>query len=239
MNLLAKSLGTITTAVALSLSWSQLAQAITITSDATWSDPVGGLNINGEGTDTLAWGTGSPQSSYNFTGNGGILLDSDAIDGAIFKLGTFTHNNFPIGGGSSILGATLNLNLDIANGAMFNQDFTFDFAHNETPNTPPCSPAGATNCPDVVSIPDATSSETVEIDGKTYNLKILGFSDTIDGPKVNQFITEEGQANQTMLFAKLNDVSVPEPTSILGLFALAGLGTTSALRKQKKAGLTK
>lgn len=238
MKYLQKTLVTTTATIALSLNWSQLAQAITITSTGTWSNPLGtAANVNGTGTNVISWGNPSnssdPQSSYNFLGNEGVDLDDNELDGAVFKLGTFIHNNFPILN-FNFLGATLNLNLDIKNGSILNQDFTFDFTHNETSNTPPCNPSGVTNCPDVVSIPDATSSETIEINGRTYELKILGFSDTVDSPKVDQFITEEGQANQTMLFASLNDVSVPEPGSIIGILTLTGLGLTSNQRKRSK-----
>ena len=239
MKYLPKAFKTITITIALSLGWPQLAQAITITTDGTWSNPLGrAANVAGEGTNTLSWGipVDGLKSSYDFVGNGGIFLNDDALDGSAFKLGTFTHNNFPITAGT-LLGATLNLNLSLDNGIVLDQDFTFNFAHNETNNFPPCNPVGTTFCPDIVSIPDVTAKENIKIGGRIYRLEILGFSDTIDGSKVNEFITEERSSNQTMLFASLNAVnntSVPEPSSFIGLFTLAGVGIASVVQKQRK-----
>src|SRR3989304_1702529 len=215
---------TVLAVVILTLLSIEPANAITVTSSGTWGNTTGTATVTGEGTDTISWGTstGSGQSSWVFTGNGGVFINNAAIDGSQFILGGFTHNNNPILN-YNFTGADLTLNLDIVNGSIFNQNFTFQFSHNETPNAPPCSPSGATVCPDVVSIPLATALETVTIYGNTYALTIDGFQS--GGSIVSEFITEEGQANTATLFGSLNRVSVPEPaTPILLGSALAGLG---------------
>lgn len=239
MKHLKKSLGTIAFAT-LALGYTNVANAATVTASGTWSNPQGAaVNFMNNGN-TISWGnpvsSNSPgdQSSYVFDGNGGVEVDETTSQ--VFKLGTFTHNNFPIAP-ADFLGATLTLNLDIDGQVM--QDFTFDFAHNETPNSSPCDPQGATICPDVVDIPSAIGQETISYNGKTFKLQILGFSDTIDGPKVTQFITEEGLSNQTMLFGQLKPEPVPEPLTILGSATALGFGAFFKREHSRKKSKTK
>ena len=222
MKHLNKALVTIAFAT-LALGYTNVANAATVTTSGTWSNPQGTAADFMNNGNTISWGnpvnTSSDQSSYVFDGNGGVEVDETMFQ--VFKLGTFTHNNFPITQGD-FLGATLTLNLDID--GQVSQGFTFDFAHNETPNRIPCDPQGSTVCPDVVDIPSAIGEETISYNGKTFKLQILGFSDTIDGPKVTQFITEERLSNQTMLFGQLKPEPVPEPLTILGSATALGFG---------------
>ena len=211
---------------ALILSLAGSAHAISVTSAGTWSNPTGtAANVNGVGTDTIAWGTSSGygQSSWNFDGVSDNLGANFA--GEIFKLGTFTHDNNPIYN-YNFTGADLTIDLQIVNGTTYTQSFDFTFGHNETLNSP-CEGG----CPDVVTIPLATAHEALVIGGQSYQLNIVGFSTSPGGPIVTQFITDEKKSNTAMLYASLSLNPVPEPGAAL-LFAVGGLVVAGSLRRR-------
>ena len=220
-------------AIGLVLSAAASAEALMFSTSGIWSSQMGGIPISGLNTNTLSWGIGPPESSYVFDG----VVAGTIPDGALnttFNLGTFAHHNFPIGG-AAITDATLDLTLNL-DGGTASQTFSLDFEHNETSNLPPCNPVGVTFCPDVVSLPTLTLTETISLRGRDFNLEILGFSEMADGPKVVEFVTEEGQTNQTMLFARLNKIK-PAPEPSLGVVTLM-LGAISAgvLASRKRHG---
>ena len=216
------------------------AHAIPFVSSGNWTS-VGGnpsagptfLDLDGlAGNERVEFGTpfgtvNDGPSAYVFTGEnpGEAPLDSTE-----FLLGTFTHENFTIRL-PSITDASLGISLDF--GAAGSQNFSFNFAHNETRNgAEPCAIPGTNQpCPDGVSIPDAQSTETITIDGVTYQLMITGFQQ--NGEIVEEFITEEGQPNSAGLYAKLVEVQqVPVP-STLALFSAALFGLGAARRRMK------
>jgi len=218
----------------LGFSFIPVSQAIIIDSNGTWSNPTGTATVSGVGTSTISWGnpttSDGAQSSYNFSGNSNNINNA-SIDGSIFDLGMFTHNNYPIFN-FNFTGADLDLSLDIFDGVdlLASETFSFTFGHNETANSLPCDPLGSTICPDVVSIPLAITSDTVNIFGENYTLELLGFSSTGLGDVTTQFITEEGQSNSATLYGSLVKASVPEPSSYL----LLGIGLLGlAFRKIK------
>ncbi|WP_414575401.1 THxN family PEP-CTERM protein [Anabaena sp. CCY 9402-a] len=210
----------VATAVTMSLASAGMAQAISIETSGVWTSvtPDGTTTVNGINTNTVSWGdpaTNSGQSSYVFNGENTFTAP---IDGTDFLLGTFTHNNFPVFP-PSITGANLALSLS----GDVNKTFNFFFNHNETPNNGDsgvCSSTPGFNvpCPDVVSIPNTASSETINIGGHQYILAISGFLQ--GGSVVNQFITQEDQANTAEIFGRLEKVpveEVPEPLTMLGI----------------------
>jgi len=206
-------------ATAITLAYTPSAQAIIINSAGTWSNPTGtASNVNGVGTNQISWGDPADQnqSSYVFTGNSGANIANGSIDGSIFDIGLFTHNNFPIYN-FDFTGANLNIGLNIFDDAMnllVNENFNFAFTHYESPNIGTCNPIGTTTCPDVVSIPAATATELVTLFGDTYELELLGFRNGA-GNIVTEFITEENQVNTATLLGSLNLVrQVPEPSII-------------------------
>ena len=161
-------------------------QAATINTSGTWSNATG-TTVTGLGTSQISWGTstGEGQSSYEFAGIMGevITLPTSGGSSSMFALGDFTHENFPIGSGTSIEGATLNINFDLIDGSTtINQMFSFDFSHNETPNSQPPAGPGCTTppgsvepCPDVVSfLNNGEFSQTINIDGEEFSLFIEG-----------------------------------------------------------------
>jgi opacity protein-like surface antigen len=110
-----KRLALLATALALGLATST-AHAVEVTIDSvtgTWSNVTGTpVFLNGVGTKQINWGipVDGGQSGYRFDG---VAPPSSGPfgTGTSFDLGTFTHFNQPIQGGTSITGATLNLSI--------------------------------------------------------------------------------------------------------------------------------
>tara|TARA_R110002073_G_scaffold101455_9_gene230572 strand:- start:413 stop:1141 length:729 start_codon:yes stop_codon:yes gene_type:complete len=218
------------------LAWAFNANAIPVVTNGTWisleedNGPV--ANISGIGTNKVSWGnpfgtsTAGP-SGYTFAG-----VNGDApLNNTLFALGDFTHDNFTISL-PSISGANLDVNLNFTDEGV-SQDFSFNFVHIETPNnTNPCAEGGAIPCPDLVLIPDTSSSETVLLQGNQYLLSILGFSQDGGTTVVPSFLTAEGQPNTATLYARLvlvpptNDVSEPSALMLLAI-GLVGLWSSS------------
>ena len=108
--------------------------------------------------------------------------------------------------------------------------FSCTFDLDETPNSGTCTYPGLTTCPDRVSIPNVSSTETVELGGIEYVLAIVGFS-TDDGSTITDgFITEEDAENTATLCARLVEYQVPEP----GVLSLIGLGLLAFGAKSRK-----
>ncbi len=215
------------TLAVVALAWTINAHAIPVVTSGAWSSVEGGSLITGLNTDTVSWGqpaTPDGQSFYRFAG-----VNGDApLDNTLFALGDFTHGNFPVFP-PSITAATLDVSLDFT-GENVMQNFTFGFEHTETPNNGnPCAAGGSQPCPDLVGIPDASSSETVLLQGNRYQLDIIGFSQDNGANVTSEFLTLEGQANTATLFARLalvppTDVSEPSALMLLavGLMGLWG-----------------
>lgn len=221
------------------LGYTGIAQAATITTTGIWTQLAGNpSNSIGLGTSQVSWGepaNGLSQSSYKFEGVSNLALP---LDNSNFLLGTFTHENYPIYL-DSITEANLAVDLNI--GGNLSKTFNFLFQHNETPNNVddfcPDTPEYATPCPDVVSIPGVSSTETIDINGLAYKLVINGFLQ--NGNLVNQFITQEAQANSAQLYAHLEQIPqpVPEPSLVFGMTALGFYGFLK--RKQFKSAKVK
>jgi len=220
------------------------ADALTLASSSgTWGSTVGGIDVTkstvavgfGNGTENqVRWGEslGSGQSGLGFTGVG---LTNFGID-QIFEVGTLRHFNTPISGGTGADEVPLDIALSFSD-PLIGQTFDFNFVIDETSNDPPCKYTSdpGNPCSDKISFSDAFSSSTFMIDGTKYTLELLGFHDTPTGTPVNEFISQEGDTNQTKLFAKITTSTekVPEPTTMvgLGLFGLYLLGRRN--QKQK------
>ena len=120
--------------------------------------------------------------------------------------------------------STLNLNLTFADGTgTINKTFAFLMKLDETGNTNRKCPEGCeykkltgftcSGCPDVsgsggacpdhITIPDASSSEFVTINGENYILEIVGFKKNSSSPILPYFITAENCDNSAKLYAKL------------------------------------
>ena len=225
-------------AVALVCLVASSAQAVVITTTGVWDNPVTGnaataATVNGEGTDEISWGTpattGGEQSSYEF--NGLTMADvGNVLDGALFPLGDFVHNNFPINN-FLFLGTDLTVTVSVPALSISHDFGPFFFTHTETPNDDdPCDEGGTQPCPDLVEVPGAAGGIPFTFMGDPYLLILEGFRESPGGPVVPGFLTDENAVNTATLFARIQ--LVPEPTTLvlLGL-GLLGLGIISRRKK--------
>ena len=222
------------------------ANALTLNSSSgSWSNPVGGNFIQYQtiGEDNqIRWGnpfTPGKQSGLGFTG-----IDSTEIElENVFEIGTLSHFNNVVyldGNGVSTAASAVDviLNLDFVELGM--KTFDFNLEIDETPNDGNCMYYSVSDdCSDKISFPTAFSPESFEIDGVSYTLSLVGFSYGADQDILSDFISQEYQTSEAVLFAKITAVEnigdpnlkVPEPQNIGGLLAL-GLILTNRFLKQ-------
>lgn len=210
--------------------------------------------LTGIGTNEIRWGVAEPggqKSGYRFLGLGPTgahpaaqFADLDALLAAQFDVGDFTHINFPITGGS-ITQASLQMTMTIQDtgvgGGSQVLNFSFNFTHNETDNTPgatgdPCPitgvPQPSDGCPDIVGLQTVFSQEIVNIGGQQLVLEILGFVPGHAGSPISEFLTSENAENLASLVVRFS-APIPEPATlgILGL-GLAALGWQQRRRRR-------
>lgn len=211
-------------------------------SSGTWSNVVGGTNIdlnNVVGNETqVRWGnpvTNNGKSGLGFTGVG----TTDFNIGEIFKIGTLRHFNNTISLPSAASAADLGITLDFNNPGGLTKTFDFTFAIDETLNSANSCPGQPIPCDDIISFPNVLPSESFEYLGTDYTLELVKFADSFDGPQTNEFISQEGGANSTMLFGRMtkapDPTDVPEPASILSLLALGAIGAVSTRDRKSQS----
>ena len=223
-----------TVAVAFVTCFAGQADAFTLSgSSGAWSDVIGGAQVHFAtvgNENQVRWGIplasgGNQPSGLGFTGVGEIVFAPEEI----FQIGTLRHFNNGINNPAS--GVTLAIDLDFGE-PDFEANFSFDLQIDETPNNAgTCVYPSTVPCADRISFADAFASETFEIDNIFYMLEIVGFSHSLGGDLVTDFISQEGGTNSASLFARVTTSSidpppvtdVPEPAAIAGLVAIAGL----------------
>lgn len=219
---------------------------------ATWSDPFGAKVTyagNGTGHSEVSWGSSLAKSSYRFSAPAPVdVLVGDADGYGPFTLGTFTHFNSKISGGSiTAIKLSVSTTLIVDGVDQGVRTFQYAFDHWETPNNAPGHNGVCANglrehdeinlngCADRVRVKFADQSERVKIGGKYYALDISGLSN--DGNPIEEFWTKEKGASSADLRAQLRLVSaaVPEPanwaTMIVG-FGVAGSVVRLGRRKR-------
>ncbi len=147
-------------------------------------------------------------SNYIYTDNASL---TNVNVGETFNLGTFTHNNFPIPGGSGISTAYLKVTFDVLiDGQTIHVDHVVEFQHEETPND-------GSHPDDIVTIVNGTDEAAVVTpEGFKYTLKI-GFQDA-EGNTVVTVDTKENASNTFNMNAILTadaDQYVPPVTGTI------------------------
>jgi hypothetical protein len=183
----------------------------------------------GNGTENQArWGvsTGYGQSGLGFTGVSPPPT-SFAAETA-FELGLLRHFNNPV---YEPVATSIELNVSTIFGdPAVSPSFVFTFGINETPN----STGNDYLDRDFIYFPSAFSSQTFDIGGTLYTLKLLGFGADADH-LVSQFESNEHATNSTLLWAKITTETPPVP--IPGAVWLLGSGLLGlvGLRRFRKS----
>lgn len=257
-----KAFSTLCAASALALT-AGMASAMTVEVvgiSSQWVSWTGGSGVvsSGANTDpaTLRWGQPSGtanKSGYDFKA---AATPFDAPQDVEFKLGDFTHLNWPIDSGTGITSATLQVTFNILLGNSEQKTLTssFLFDHWETPNgSNPCANGGANNeginangCADRVKVStlplgDDGIIELEDENGSTfkYAFDILGFKQ--NGQTVDTFWTKEKADNSASLYARftyaenINTGPSPIPVPAAGFLLMGGLGVLGALSRRRKA----
>ncbi|MBK6560696.1 choice-of-anchor K domain-containing protein [Candidatus Amarobacter glycogenicus] len=192
------------------------------TTNGTFPSLSGGTCVVGLGTQEVHWGdtegTGCPstanQSGYKWNG---IPAADSFNDGETVYLGRFTHFNRPINGGTSISGATMNVNLAFSAPGVVTAPITITLAHEETSNSGSYSNCAyqiagdSTPCPDRV-VPTVPAGTAFTVGAVQYTLQLVAFERDADGacPALPtsetftpSFVTAEGQENWGCLYGKI------------------------------------
>ena len=204
------------------------------TIDGDWinanpSSSVTSINNSGNdgGLSSVRWS----DSGYDFESLS-TPLEADS-GGAVFEIGTFTHQNYPIYS-SSI--SSIELSLTIKDIGIFDINSSFTFNHDETSNS--ASPASNPLNNDIVEIDNPIINYLFEYEGSNYYFNLLGFSQDGGQTIATEFSTIEGVSNTASLYATITEVpisgggsSAPEPTTMI-LFGLGLLGLAGVSRKK-------
>lgn len=211
------------------------ASALTLaTAEGVWSNEVGGTDVSfpsdvgilyGNGfEDQVRWGTdvGNGQSGLGFTGN--YPPPGTVNIGDPFQVGLLRHFNNAVALGSSSTTVDLTISLAFSDPVGLGGDFGYTFNINETSNQP-----GPVD--DIIDFGNSFASQSIEIDGVMYTLELLGFGDD-PGSLADQFISPEGEINETFLWGRITiRPIIPAPGALL--LGAMGTGLIGWLRRRR------
>jgi len=168
----------------------------------------------------LRWGT--PGSNSGQSGMGFSPFSTTVDVQQEFLIGSLTHYNFPIAGGSNVVSFsfifTLSLFLNDGTQVVQPTAFTFPMNCDETPNnlTPsncpgpypvgkcpyptriPCNQRP--QCADRISFVSQTNKQSFKIGDAQYTLAITGMRLPVDTVSTSDFISDEAQANTAKIY---------------------------------------
>jgi len=174
-------------------------------------------------TSTFRSGTAVSGSQPNSLKMDGLGFNVDP--GTMFAVSTLQYHNGQTLSGTAAtdVGVDLNLKFTAPPGTP-NQSFAFSFHFDLTPNnaSPPSNPAND----DILTPQNVFSANTFTVDGQTYTLHLLGFSNDGGTTLTPSFLLPEDATVNSTLYAELTTQlgpqAVPEPTTLV-------LGATGAL----------
>ncbi|MEH0876517.1 type I secretion C-terminal target domain-containing protein [Pectobacterium cacticida] len=172
--------------------------------------------------ETLRWGgdTGYGRSGYDYYDNEAYRENTDNLLGSTFKLGSFSHINFPVTGATldtTDLVVKFNVTID---GVSHEIEHTIKLKHTETPNSESVwvpgnwwSPGHWVTRPlpledqrDIVEIDQATLTKTFTVGDRTFEFTIDGFKNNEYGDPVSKVYTWEDAVNKFDLYATISAV---------------------------------
>ena len=175
------------------------AQTLQLAASGTWSNATPTNSCTQIIGADIRWGESSyygcldwsKRSGFNFTGYSAITMVEDEL----FVIGTFTHRNRVIYGGSI---TSVNLVVTIVfsgTGAPTPKQFTYHIDFDETTNNGDCPYGGdGDDCYDRVLFTNTVPSESFVYDGCTYTIE-LGFR---DGDELTDTLITEEKADTTV-----------------------------------------